>query len=226
LRRDVRVTAGMRCRSLVPKDFSPWCAASTAIICLIDHHRYCSTIATAAINHHQPRSQTIARRSTQSRTPQLPSTRFMAASTRMPSRSWLRCSLFYDHHSTNHHHCHHHRHHQVHAPLFAYHFWNSTSALDCTPANRSTVTEQTLADPLVSLLEHGSLRDDVQGVSQHPKIKYAGALIGERTACLPGTKCRCPAAAVATAAAAAAAHSLSRLQGCCLQWGACHHVRL
>ena len=94
---------------------------------------------------------------------------------------------------------------QVLAPLFAYHFWNSTSSLDCTPANRATVTEQTLADPLVSLLEHGSLRDDVYGISQQPKVKYAGAYIGERSCCLPGTKCRCAAAAAAAATAAAAA---------------------
>ncbi len=91
---------------------------------------------------------------------------------------------------------------QVHAPLFAYHFWNSTSALDCTPANRATVSEQTLADPLVSLLEHGSLRDDVYGISQQPKVKFAGAYIGERSCCLPGTKCRCAAAAAAAACAA------------------------
>jgi hypothetical protein len=90
---------------------------------------------------------------------------------------------------------------QVHAPLFAYHFWNSTSALDCVPANRHTVTEQILADPLVSLLEHGSLRDDVYGISQQPKVKYAGAYIGQRTSCLPGTKCRFAAAAAPAAAA-------------------------
>jgi hypothetical protein len=78
---------------------------------------------------------------------------------------------------------------EVYAPLFAYHFWNSTSALDCTPANRSSVTECALADPLISLLEHGSLRDDIHGISQEPKIKHAGAYIGPRTSCLPGTKC-------------------------------------
>ncbi len=78
----------------------------------------------------------------------------------------------------------------MYAPLFAYHFWNSTSALDCPPANRSSVTEQTLADPLVSLLEHGTLRDDAHGISQQPKVKHAGAYIGERTSSLPGTKCR------------------------------------
>ena len=132
------------CKSWVPGGSFPWSVPA------------CITLPHRTHQHNPHHHHHHLCRHTPSPTLPLPSIPCTATLTPTHSQSWLRCALLC---TRPHHlplppppHC---RaviqplSPQVYAPLFAYHFWNATSALDCTPANRSSVTECALADPLV-----------------------------------------------------------------------------